>query len=442
MDLENLLRFYSDVGSAEVYVKQLSPNDNSKNQIYLGGSFDVLNIFPSEDIVTDSAGPRKKQTLKSKIDFNWINEDYSVSIAPHSQLILYPEYPEVRFSGFLRGSNNGYSHLLSSREEGRLLFLGVGKNNKIYGYVASSQSDVALNYHSKKGLETHGVFKIIKITDTKYLLLQELQRIHNLHWICSKRLNPKNEIVPCVSSNCGGYTLEAEMNIPSNSTSGPDFLGWEIKQFRVNNFNKFGSSPISLMDHSPNGGYFFDEGPAAFIKKYGYADKKGRASRLNFGGTHKFNTVHHLTSLKLLTFGFDILSRTIDPQGFVGLIDTKENIAASWSFKSIIDHWKKKHPQACYVPSRIRKGNFEKCNQQYFFGNKIILGKYTDVSLFLYELSLSNIVYDPGIKLELAIEGERKQETHVRSLFRTKPNRLPNLYFETEIITLETNLVD
>jgi hypothetical protein len=31
------------------------------------------------------------------------------------------------------------------------------------------------------------------------------------------------------SSNCGGYTLEAELGATPNGYSEPDFMGWEIK---------------------------------------------------------------------------------------------------------------------------------------------------------------------------------------------------------------------
>ena len=42
-------------------------------------------------------------------------------------------------------------------------------------------------------------------------LLKEMKRIHELGWITSKRLDKKGNILPCKSSNCGGYTLEARI---------------------------------------------------------------------------------------------------------------------------------------------------------------------------------------------------------------------------------------
>jgi hypothetical protein len=127
MNLKKLLKIFSDKNCNKVYIKKLAANDNSKNQIYLGGSFDVLNILPSGEMLEDRDGDRKKETFKSKVDLHWVLDDGSSSLAPSAQLILYPEYPEVRFSGFLKGSKNAPSDLLTSRTINRLLFLAVSR---------------------------------------------------------------------------------------------------------------------------------------------------------------------------------------------------------------------------------------------------------------------------------------------------------------------------
>src|SRR5690349_13324016 len=140
MTLENLKALYANNGCNKIYVKRLSPNDNSKNQVYLAGSFDILNIFPISEITTDSAGDWKKERFKATIKFSWISEDGNTSSAPKSQLILYPKYPEVRFSGFLAKCDNAPSELMATRMEGRILFLGVSQNGRILGFVASQNS--------------------------------------------------------------------------------------------------------------------------------------------------------------------------------------------------------------------------------------------------------------------------------------------------------------
>ena len=51
--LSNLISAMQDAGAKRFYAKRLAPNDNSKNQVYLGGGFDALNIIPHGDIDTD-----------------------------------------------------------------------------------------------------------------------------------------------------------------------------------------------------------------------------------------------------------------------------------------------------------------------------------------------------------------------------------------------------
>lgn len=444
MNLKNLLKIFSSKSCHKVYIKKLAENDNSKNQVYFGGSFDILNILPASEIIKDEKGKRERESFKSKLDFSWVDEEGNNLKAPHAQLILYPDYPEVRFSGFLLGCKGGPSDLMNSRLKNRVLFIGVSDDRKIYGYIASPESEIANEFSVLSNLETHGVFSILTIlndeiqTNSKIKLIKELKRINHLGWIDSKRLTPNYLVVPCESSNCGGFTLEAELNIPSNPKSEPDYLGWEVKNFRVTNFEKIISTIITLMDHSPTDGFFNENGAEAFIRKYGYNDKRGRESRINFGGTHRQGITHNLTSLKLIIEGFDNENLKIkDVNGFVGLIDKRDNIAASWSFASFIEHWNKKHSNACYVPSKIRKLLPGKTNQQYSYGNKIILGSYTDVTLLLNQIYLGNVFYDPGLKLELAISGQRKQSSKVRSSFRIKSGNLSSLYKTNEIINLD-----
>ena len=137
MNLNQLLRIFSSNACHKVYVKKLAANDNSKNQVYLGGSFDVLNILPSNEVIVDTNGKRKRESFKSKLDFYWIDEEANISKAFHAQLILYPDYPEVRFSGFLLACKNAPTDLMNSREENRILFFGVSDDKKIYGFVVA-----------------------------------------------------------------------------------------------------------------------------------------------------------------------------------------------------------------------------------------------------------------------------------------------------------------
>ncbi|MBL7810929.1 MAG: MvaI/BcnI restriction endonuclease family protein [Bacteroidetes bacterium] len=433
MNLNQLKLLFSEHGCQKVYAKVLSPNDNSKNQVYLGGSFEILNIFPISEIKTEAPGDWNRERFKASINFSWLTNDGTLCSAPNSQLILYPKYPEVRFSGFLSGCINPPSELMSKRLSGRVLFLSVTNNGQILGYVTSAESPLAHEFESLNGLEEIGIFKVVNLPESqnnKERLIKELYRIHNLNWITSKRLDKYGNILPCGYSNCGGYTLEAELGITPNGFSEPDYLGWEIKQFSVKSFNRLNSAIVTLMTPEPTDGFYTQEGVEAFIRKYGYDDTKGRENRMNFGGIYKSNKEHARTNMTIKLIGYDFETGKIrQTDGRIALIDRENNEAASWSFSSLLLHWNRKHNQACYVPSI----SIKEIDRKYKFGNNIILGTGTDFQLFLKQFSIGNIYYDPGIKIENIFT---KPTIKRRSQFRIKTKYLTDLYKHNEIISL------
>jgi len=431
MNLTNLKSLFSNNGCKKVYVKTLSANDNSKNQVYIGGNFEVLNIFPLSEIIGEEAGDWNKERFKAKIDFSWIDDEGSIFLAPKAQLILYPKYPEVRFSGFLLGCQKPPSELMKQRLVNRLLFFSVTQNGKILGYVTSPSSEIANEFNQTEFDSVHGVFSVIDLPRAKNnraILLGELKRIHELDWINSKRLDRNGNIMACNAPNCGGYTLEAELGVTPNGYAEPDFMGWEVKQFSVKNFKNTKSKAITLMTPEPTDGLYKSEGAEYFVRTYGYEDKIGKPDRLNFGGVHKIGKRHHLTNLEMQLIGFDVESGKIrNANGRISLLDINGIETASWSFASMLKHWNRKHNQACYVPSLIEKG----IQRKYKYGNEIILGTGTDFQLFLAQMAVGNIYYDPGIKLENI---STKPKIKKRSQFRIKSGFLPNLYKQNEII--------
>lgn len=430
MTLENLLKVFKNNGCQKVFVKSLSPNDNSKNQVYLAGSFDLLNVFPIKEIVSDSSGDWERDRFKASLDFSWISDDGNLSPAPLAQLILYPKYPEIRFSGFLQKSKNPPSDLMTVRLAGRLLFLSVSDRGEILGYVAHPDSSLASDFNGINGLQEYGVFRVYEIKSEKGArekLLSELYRIHKMGWIDSKRLDKDGSILSCLAPNCGGYTLEAELGITPNGFSEPDYLGWELKQFGVSNFLRTQSAIITLMTPEPTGGFYKDQGVVEFLRKYGYPDRNGKEDRINFGGIHKVGLNHPLTKLKMELIGFDLTTSKIkSSDGRIALVDNSGLEVATWSFASLLKHWNRKHNLACYIPSLTQT----QPRLQYQFGNSIILGMGTDFTLLLKEMAVGNIYYDPGIKLENATKGIPK--TKRRSQFRIKSGNLGKLYKNNE----------
>ncbi|TXH02460.1 MAG: hypothetical protein E6R09_04645 [Rhodocyclaceae bacterium] len=435
--LSNLLELMRNHGADRIYAKKLAPNDNSKNQIYLGGGFGALNIIPHGEIYTDTrqlAGS-KQDRPKAPVSFYWVDET-GRHLAPNVQLILYPDYPEVRMSGFLQGCKAAPSHLLTVRDEGRVLFFGVTTQGDVLGYASGPDSPITEELNAGDW-QTVGVF-IELPTDPnskvspKDILLAELRRIYGLHWIASQKLAKDGRKLPYAARNGGGYTLEAELGITPNGYSEPDFMGWEVKQYAVNNFTGFlPKGPVTLMTPEPNGGIYKDEGPAEFLRRFGYPDKSGKPDRFNFGGIYTCQKSYHAdTGLRVMLNGYDASTgKIVDLDGGIALVNAADEVAARWSFKGMMEHWNRKHAQAAYVLSI-----FQTPPPEYAYGPRILLCEQTDFLLFLKGFSSGVVYYDPGIKIEKA--SSARPEIKRRSQFRVKHNQLTQMYHRHEIIDL------
>jgi len=431
-----LTRLMSTCGAKRLYAKALAPNDNSKNQVYLGGDFSALNILPHQEITTDSdskAGS-KRDRAKAKINFAWVDED-GVHEAPNGQLILYPKYPEVRFSGFLLGCRQAPNDVMTVRDPNRVLFLGITNSGKVLGYAAAASSSLAKEFTTRTRLEEVGVFREIPLKtrgDTRSELLAALREIYLKHWIESKKLGSSGVAKPYRARNGGGYTLEAELGITPNGYAEPDYLGWEIKQYSVRDFEKFrAKTPVTLFTPEPSGGYYKQAGVIPFLDRYGYPDRNGKANRINFGGVYSFNSDFHKdTGLRLILTGYDNTKGVItDMTGGLMLIDRNQEPAATWAYPSILEHWNRKHARAAYVPSLFRTPPPE-----YRYGPKILLCEGTDFTRFLWALTQSAIYLDPAIKV--IREPNKPPESKRRNQFRIKHKQLNSLYDRTEIVRL------
>lgn len=426
-------------GAHRIYAKTLSPNDNSKNQIYLGGGFAALNVIPHGDIYTDTAdiAGSVRDRAKAPVEFYWIDEA-GRHRAPDANLILYPKYPEVRMSGFLRGCREAPNHLLTVRDAGRVLFFGVTQSGAVLGYATHAESPIAAQLHSGTW-PMLGVFIELPLSlgepaDTRSILLAELRRIYAMRWIASQKLVRDGTKQPYAARNGGGYTLEAELGITPNGNADPDFMGWEIKQYGVRDFTSFApKSVVTLMTPEPTGGFYKSDGATGFLRRFGYADKSGKDDRINFGGIYTCQKSFHAdTGLRMTIAGYDAAAGKItDMDGGLALVTEAGEEAASWSFAGMMKHWNRKHAQAAYVPSLHRSPPPE-----YAYGPRILLCEQTDFMLFLKAFASGDVYYDPAIKLENA--SSASPDLHRRSQFRVRHTHLTRMYHRHE----HTHLVD
>jgi hypothetical protein len=183
------------------------------------------------------------------------------------------------------------------------------------------------------------------------------------------------------------------------------------------------------MTPEPNGGLYLTAGPGAFLRKFGYADRSGIRDRINFGGVHRFGVRHPATTLQLALTGWDVAKGEMTKlDGGIELLDAEGEVAARWSFESLLNHWKRKHAKAVYVPS-----NCVLNPRRYRYGRKILTGTGTDFSLLLAAFASGVAFYDPGIKLENA---SGKPVLKRRSQFRIHMKDISALYEKTAWIDL------
>ena len=426
-DSEELGKFLLSLGATRAFFKPLSENDNSKNQIYFGSSFQILQQIPFGKIT--EFPENKDPNYKASINFHWINNYGQSSPAPNTQLILYTRYPEVRLSGFLsncplaprehlqpilrkeRANNNG--------KDGRVLILGVCPDNKVYGFLAVKNSPLSKSIFANLYQEGQG--KAIQEFPLKGLLgIEKAELINKLHeiikagWHESVRLYTNGEVKSYQAPNAGGYTLEALFGIRPNGNAEPDFKGWELKTFSR-------TSRITLMTPEPDQGFYHEKGAKEFVLKYGH-DAENDVKY--FTGTHKVDIQNATSGMTLVIKGFDFKKETInDMAGGLYLLDKNKEPTAIWTFNELITHWSRKHSRACYINYEYEERNKK---PGYVFYSPVHFGENTDLSLFLKTLQSGLIVYDPATKVSLNNKGY--MIIKARSQFRINFNNLKYLY--------------
>lgn len=421
--LDSLITCFRDLGSTRIFCKHLAENDNTKQQIYLGGSFEVLKLLVFGEIVAYDGV--KVPNFKADVPLWWVDGDGQAAPAPGAKLILYPKYPEIRLSGFLRGcdlapSENMQPVPLGERRfnngpDGRILVFGVSAD-KVFVHLVLPETSIAeeIQQREKKDELHGGVFRAITLTgqkNSREKLLSRLREIHQAGWHESMRLDRHGNRMPYVARNGGGYTLEALLGVIPNGRSAPDFEGWEIKAYS--------GGRITLMTPEPDAGYYGEHGVEAFLRKYG---KLTREDTIYFTGIHKTgirSTSGHL----LTTEGFDQnTGKIVNVSGGIRLLDESQNISAEWTFGRLIKKWSEKHAAAAYVPYEREAGDAIR----YRYNNPVLLGEGTEFELFINAMTSGIVVYDPAPKLSGI--GTANTQVKARNQFRINVNNLNVLY--------------
>lgn len=424
-------------GATRVVFKLLANNDNSKQQVYFGGDFDVLRLIPHGDLVSHISS-RDGTIFKASLNLSWIDvfSDAEPAPAPGAQLIFYPRYPEVRFSGFLQNCARAPNLLMQpptplQRQERaltpRCLVLGLVPNGSVLAYVAAWDSDMALDaahrIHTGQVENIASIFYELKLqaTDSRSCLIQRLTEIYQGGPVQSCRLGSDGKWQAYTARNAAGYTLESLFGITPNGNAEPDYLGWELKCH--------GRGPVTLMTPEPDAGSYRDD-LGKFMQRFG----KCGAERRDFTGKHSIGTQNIKTGLTLRMEGYDPATNEItDTSGGLILRDIQGKIAAGWTFNKLLTHWSKKHAETAYV----RYSAIEANNLKYFtYGPEIQLCQGAGVGSFLRAIYASEIYYDPGVNMKFINE---RWVPKKRNQFRVVWKNIGALYAQTDSILLSDN---
>lgn len=448
LSLETLKRMIVAKGGKRLYYKRLSSNDNSKNQLYLGGTAEDTRPIPTGTWEKELGRSGKKSPaeqryiLQAPVRLSWLDSDGNVSPAPQTKLILYPQYGatgEFRLSGFLIGAKNRPSTLLNGtrgREQGRIMFFAVDDSGHVLAFVSPADSRIAREVETEPALEKIGVLEEISLPlavspiATREEMLAALGIVHRLGWTDSKILNSKSGIRGCNGPQCVGQTLLAELGIPADGRAIADYRGWEVKAFTVSTFASVASCRVTLMTPEPTGGYYGEKGVVAFLAKYGTATAND-PKKIYFEGQHRIG-VRNLKRKTLLTLaGYDTTKQAItDASGGIRLIDERGDLAAEWGFDQLIEHWRNKHARAVFVPALSQKGP----PQLYCYGSKVHLAVGNPFSRLMDALVAGLVIYDPGVRIDMS-KRNGKGETKARSQFRiTVPKCLAAVYEHVELL--------
>ena len=160
--LDGVVEKFSEMNcDDQILVKYLAENDNSKNQVYFGSNFEALNMFPNLNLVPAP----DNRTIKASLNFSWLSADGWVCQAPGAQLIFYPQYPEVRFSGFLKRCENSPLDLMRSRVAGRVLILGISSAGRVIGFVSEYDSPISHELRDKVVPNSTAVFQELECNE-------------------------------------------------------------------------------------------------------------------------------------------------------------------------------------------------------------------------------------------------------------------------------------
>lgn len=451
VDITQVHDLMMNAGAESIWVKCLVANNNSKQQVYLASDPSDLSFLP---LGTPSYTPTQSHkrragapVIQIPLPWRWITPE-GQSDAPHAKLCYYPQYPEVRFSGFLQGSDGAPAELMNEakrgHEENRCLFLGAvkgraGKPDYVVGMVVGANSPAARYVLGMETFEPGRLCPLEYQPERRFGEFTVLEKA--LLGIVGKKIIPwrlKNDGTvarPYTAPNAPGFTLEAELGVGENAIPGPDFDIWELKAIKQKSLERRYNHKVTLFTPQPDCGWITDHTQAEFVLRYGHVHTKDDAGNptsyyFTSGDFQHIDENKTGAKLDLALTGFTD-ARHFDPTGMIALYKHgTKTLIAGWSYLKLLEHWQRKHNRAAYVPYLREDRNGETTVE---FGSLITLGISTSFGLFLQAFKDGKVVYDPGDKATL---NNGRWNPHPRSQFRINLSDIMAIYQEVEEIDI------
>ena len=189
--LNQIETIFKSHGITEIFIKELSKKqDNEKNQIYLGGTNGISNLFPyrleegstSQSIKKSQSSPGKK-IVYANLNFYWLDNKATKYNAPDAKNIIYFQYAksgEVRLSAFLKNCNAPLDCLRREKQllyGQRILILGFSSNGETFGLILNERDDFIVTNFPK--FENSDFSKMIQVHSfgPKAMSLPDMKKI-------------------------------------------------------------------------------------------------------------------------------------------------------------------------------------------------------------------------------------------------------------------------
>ena len=426
-------------------IKALGKNHNDKNQVYSGAGFGPIHpVFELQFAQRVESKSKKKRgahegqpILEGRFaDFRWVGENGDEVPVKNLKLIIYPQYPEARLSGFDPVVGNmppsmSVQFTKDCPQTPRYLVLARRGSGAALGLMIVNPSaaftDAVVTLPSTKGSR---VWKRLDLgldhaAELKGLLSSIVAEEH-----VGCRLTRDGEIIPFNGTQVCGFTLEQALGIRPNSRKDGDFYGIELKTHT--------QKKVTLFTPEPDLGDYNNDF-RGFMTRYGYEDK---SKNYRFTGIHRCGVRCDKSGLTLRIDQYDP-SRTLASQAdrmiVIGLYDDQGKLAAGWSLSRILNCWGAKHNEAVYVPAKkFALRNNSHVAAGYKFGVKfeadIVWCKHTSADRLLRAIDSGTIFLDPAPKYDPvdAVNSKRRSQWRVNDI-RTAVN---SLYEQVDLLTL------